>query len=237
MTESDPLAAERTRIAEIYARREAELTGLYAAEHPGNRYLVARREQATLALLGACGLLPLGALRILEVGCGHGGELQRLAAWGADPTKLHGIDLLADRVADARTRLPEASIQVADARQLPYPDGSFDLAMQVTLFSSILDPDIRAEAAAQLRRVVRPGGHVLWVDMWVVRPDRQLAAMPEAEIRRLFPDCPLALRRAVLNPLIARRLAPLSVAACDLLARVPLLQTYNIAVLTCGSSS
>jgi len=232
----DALAAEQARITEVYARREAELAGVYSPT-PGNRYVVARREEATRALLESAGLADLAGRRILEVGCGHGGELERLVAWGADPALLGGVDLLPDRVAAARARLPAADVRVADARDLPYPDGHFDLVMQVTLFSSILDPAIRVAAAAEVRRVLRPTGHVLWVDMWIVRPDRPLAAMPLAEIRRLFPGWKLDWRRAVLNPLLARRLAPLSPRACDILAKLPLLQTYNIALLTCASSS
>jgi len=235
--DADPLAAEQQRIAAVYAGRERKLgPGIYSEAEPANRYLIAQRERATLGLLGDHGVA-LGGRDILEVGCGHGAELVRLIAWGAEARRLAGIDLLADRIVKARERLPDADLRVADVRSLPFDDASFDLVMQVTLFSSIVGTPNRDRAAAEMRRVLRPGGYILWCDMWVVRPDRPLAAMPEKEIRRLFPGCQADIRRAVLNPLLARQIAKPLPWLCDLLTRFPALRAYNLALLTCGSSS
>jgi ubiquinone/menaquinone biosynthesis C-methylase UbiE len=236
VSDADPLAAEQQRIAAVYAGREqSQAPGIYSEADPANRYLIAQRERATLGLLRDHGIT-LAGREILEVGCGHGAELARLAAWGAEERRLTGIDLLGERIAAARERLPEANLRVADARRLPFPGGSFDLVMQVTLFSSIVDAAIRDQAAAEMRRVLRPGGHILWCDMWVVRPDRPLVAMPEREIRRLFPGCAADIRRAVLNPLIARQIAKTLPWLCDLLTNFPPFRAYNIALLTCDSS-
>lgn len=72
-----------------------------------------------------------------------------------------GIDVAPAIVAAAAARNPGLQAVVADARSLPFPDGSFD-----TVFSgSTLDhfdsvDDIRV-ALVELRRVLRPGGRLI----------------------------------------------------------------------------
>ena len=53
----------------------------------------------------------------------------------------------------------------ANAAELPFPDGEFDLVTHFTCLSSVLDPGLRAAIAAEMWRVVRPGGVVLSFDM------------------------------------------------------------------------
>lgn len=223
--------SEQERVAEVYARRAALPAGLYSVFEPGNQFMFQGRERATLRLLADHGIRDLAGLDILDLGCGMGWDLLRMVLWGAAPERLHGLDLLPERVEAAKHRLPAAHLQVGDGRHIPYPAGSFDLVAQVTVFSSVLDPGIRSEIAAEMRRVLRPGGHVLWYDMRVVRPDRPLAAMGRAEVRRLFPDCDVDLRSATLNPLVSRPLAKVSLLACSLLEMVPLLRSHYVGLI------
>lgn len=223
---------ERQRIANVYADR-AELVppGYYSPFDPGNSYITQQRERATLDLLRDHGLTDLGAMRVLEVGCGNGAELLRLIQWGAVEGQVAGVDVLLDRVDAARSLLPRADIRVADGRELPFPDAGFDLVTQLTVFSSVLDPAIRLAIAGEMRRVLKPGGAILWFDMRVVRPDRPLAAMPEREIRRLFPGCRIACRSAVLNPMISRRVAKVSRLLCDILTLLPIARSHYVALV------
>ena len=50
-----------------------------------------------------------------------------------------------------------ANFQVGDAQKLPFPDGSFDVAIMALVISFVPDPD---KAVAEMARVVRPGGWV-----------------------------------------------------------------------------
>jgi SAM-dependent methyltransferase len=98
---------------------------------------------------------PAGAT-FLDVACGDGNL--SLAAARAD-LKITGSDLAPGLVEKARERLAaegfEGEWAVADAQDLPFADGSFDLAGSV--FGAIFAAEGR-KAVAELQRVVRPGG-------------------------------------------------------------------------------
>ena len=223
---------ESQRIAEVYGDRERILpAGYYALSRPANLYRTQRRERATLSLLARWGLDDLAGLRICEVGCGAGAELLRLASWGARPENLSGVDLLADRIAGAQALLPAATLEVKDARSTSFADGSFDLVMQLTLFSSVLDPEIRLAIAHEMRRILKPGGKILWYDMRVVRPDRPLVALRRAEIARLFPDCHLDLHAETLNPVIGRVTARTSWMFSDMLSYIPGARSHYLGMI------
>jgi ubiquinone/menaquinone biosynthesis C-methylase UbiE len=97
-------------------------------------------------------------LRWLDVGCGNGAFTEQLIAQ-CGPDTVSAIDPSDDLLAYARTRLgaKTANFQVGDAQKLPFPDGSFDVAIMALVISFVPDPD---KAAAEMARVVRPGGWV-----------------------------------------------------------------------------
>ena len=227
---------ERQRIADVYGERARSLpAGYYSLFDPANLHRLQRRERATLDLLESHGIRDLSRLRICEVGCGAGHELQRLIGWGAAPENLAGVDLLEDRIAAARALLPAADLHVADARKTPYEDRSFDLVMQLTLFSSVLDPDIRLGIAREMVRLVKPGGAILWYDMRVVRPGRPLAAMGRAEIGRLFAGCRFDVRPHTLNPVISRHVCKMSWIIGDIISLLPAAKSHYLALIEPGS--
>ena len=91
--------------------------------------------------------------RVLEVGCGTGLILSRLAEV-ADHAS--GVDLSPGMLAGARQRGLDASL--ASATALPFGDDSFDLVCSFKVLAHV--PDI-AGALAEMVRVTRPGGRVL----------------------------------------------------------------------------
>jgi 23S rRNA (guanine745-N1)-methyltransferase len=101
-----------------------------------------------LAAFDALGLPPHAA--VLDVGCGEGFHLGALAR--ERQIEAHGIDISAPAVDLAARRYPGATWVVANAdRALPYPAGSFSLALSLT---SRLNP-------SELRRVLAAGGFLL----------------------------------------------------------------------------
>jgi len=77
--------------------------------------------------------------------------LLELIKLGFRPQNLIGNELLADRLAAARARLPElVRLLPGDANQLELPDGSFDVVIQSTVFTSILDLEFQAKLARRM---------------------------------------------------------------------------------------
>lgn len=232
---SDPRAAfdDLARLRAEYAQREQRLTGsdLHALTQPGQFYMIQQRQRALVALLRRTGFEELAAQRILEVGCGAGGVLRELLWLGAQPALLHGVELLDWRLQEAHALTPHLPLVNADARELPYPTGSFDIVAQFTVFSSILDEAVRRAVAAEMQRVLRPGGLIIWYDFWLNPQNRQTRGLRPGEVRALFPDCHCDFRRITLAPPLARRLAPHSWLACYLLEQARIFNTHFLAAI------
>ena len=153
---------------------------------------------------------------------------------GRGPSALAGIDLLPERVEAARRRLtPGADIRDGDASALPWDAGVFDIVLQSTVFSSILDAGMRTAVAAEMARVLAPGGVILWSDFFADNPrNRAVRGMRRREIARLFPGFHAELRRISLAAPLARAIAPRSLLAASLLEHLRVLNTHYVGVLT-----
>jgi SAM-dependent methyltransferase len=235
---------EIERIRAAYRERDAVPAGSSPWLDRAHRRRLQDLEWELLEALARAGIDPRG-LRVLEVGCGSGYFLSRFLDYGAG--EAAGIDLMDDRVAIARERDPRLELVAGDAAALPWPDASFDLVTQFTCLSSVVDRELRQRIAAEMWRVLRPGGAVVSYDMHAtpraVRLARRAAArrrrgvaagtqtepVEAGELRHLFPAAALDIRRVTLSPDLAapaeraRGLAPL-------LGAVPFLRTHLLAV-------
>jgi SAM-dependent methyltransferase len=215
---------EVERIRVEYQRRSRDLPpDHYSLTKPVNLFFAQQRTRHALAALRRGQLLPLLGKRALEIGCGSGGWLPLLESFGVARGNLAGIDLDAARVARARQSLsahwsergellsPGADIRLGDATRLPWPDGSFDLVVQSTVFTSVLDDTMRRALASEMIRVIAPQGGILWYDFLFNNPcNPNVRGIGRGEIESLFPGCRVDLRRITLAPPIARRVVPWS---------------------------
>lgn len=228
---ADRSRAEEARIRAAYARRGGAWR--YDWGNPAYVFVMQDLQRRVLKALRRSGLAPLEGKRVLDVGCGTGDWLRSLVAWGARPGRVVGIELLRDRVARAARLSPRhLGLSCGSAVELPFKSATFDLVMQFTVFTSILDPDFRRCVADEMVRVLKPDGAVLWYDFCVANPaNPDVRSVTAAEIARLFPGCSVALRRVTLAPPLARLVAPLSWTLCTLLDLVPLLRTHYLGVI------
>jgi ubiquinone/menaquinone biosynthesis C-methylase UbiE len=225
-------AAEEQRMRLAWAKRP-QRDPRYAWSNAGHVLNRQERERAALRALARHDFLPLASKSILEVGCGTGGWLRDLVRWGAQPSDITGIDLLPDRISEARRLCPPGvRLECGSATQLPWATGEFDLVLQATTLTAVLDLSVRHRIAGEMRRVLKPGGLILWYDFRFDNPwNRDVRGIGKREIRELFPDCTLELRRLTLAPPLARWVAPRSRLAAAMLASVPLLRTHYLGVL------
>lgn len=222
-----------TRIRAVYGHYDATPAEQRKREprNPGNAAITLDRDQG-LGRAIASMFDDFAAVRVLDVGCGRGALLRELVARGARTANLHGIDLLADRIADARRLNPDLDLRCADARHVPYADNSMDLVACCTIFSSILEPEVRDEVAREIRRVLAPRGAVLWYDVRLPNPwNPNTIEMSRTRIRRLFPGLRDELRSATLLPPLARRLGPLTNLLYGPLAALPFLRSHYLGLL------
>ncbi len=184
-------ASEIERIKRVYTEMyQSDGRDIAYTWHPRNRVSILFRqaqERAVIALWNRFEL-PLEGAQILDAGCGSGNFLRFLISLGAQPQNLHGLDLMEQRIAQARSQLPDpVDLRVGDAARLPYGESAFDLVSQFTVFSAVSDRAVRQAIAQELDRVLKPGGCLLWYDM--KRGDGKTTwGVPLNEINALFPD-------------------------------------------------
>jgi ubiquinone/menaquinone biosynthesis C-methylase UbiE len=110
---------------------------------------------------------PQPGSRYLDVGSGNGAATIEVAAqWQLEAT---GVDLDPRQIALARGRADgwPASFVEADARRLPFADGTFDLVTSSKATHHIPEWE---DALAEMCRVLRPGGHLVYTDLALPRP-------------------------------------------------------------------
>ena len=97
-------------------------------------------------------------LRWLDVGCGTG-AFTDLVCERCSPEKISALDPSSDQISFALTR-PSArhvDYRTGDAQALPFDDSEFDVAAMALVINFVPDP---AQAIAEMKRVVTPGGTV-----------------------------------------------------------------------------
>jgi len=195
---------EIERLRQVYEGRiQSKLTSRYSRTNPGHLYALHEREATMIALLHSAGLDSLAGLKILDVGCGSGTTLRQFLDYGVSPEQLWGIDLLPELT--ERARCLNLQVTCGSASDLPFPDCSFDLVSQFTLFTSVLDPMVKRQIAHEMDRVLRPGGKVLWYDFAVDNPSNpDVRGVRLAEVRALFPEYSITSRHITLAPPLGR---------------------------------
>jgi ubiquinone/menaquinone biosynthesis C-methylase UbiE len=139
---------------------------------------------------------------VVDLGCGPGSITLGLAA----ESRVAGVDLDAGQVALARAAARRAGrstvdFLVASAYDLPFADESVDVAFSHALFEHLSRP---AEALAELRRVLRPGGRLaLSTSDWSKARLRPKTANVDAALRGHY----LLRRRAGGDPFAGRHIA------------------------------
>lgn len=102
---------------------------------------------------------------ILDLGCGGGRTVSKLAAMAAQG-KVYGVDYSEESVATTKRTnahwigLGHVEVRHAPVSQLPFPDGVFDLvtAVETHFWWSNLPGDMR-----ELFRVLKPGGTLILI--------------------------------------------------------------------------
>jgi phospholipid N-methyltransferase len=229
-------AAERARILAEYQRRGASIgDDLYAPWRPEVSLGREGRTRLAAELLRKVGRFPGRTTPCLEVGCGDGGWLPDLLAWGVSEKNLVGLELDAGRFRRLRERMPAVHRVVGDAAEEPFRTGTFGLIVVSTVFSSILDPDVRVLVARGIAGSLSRTGALVVYDIAHDNPSNgAVRRVTHSEVIRLFPCLHGTVRSLTLAPPLSRRIAPLFPLAARVLEAIPALRSHLLAVFTTG---
>ena len=161
---ADPIAPERSRLAQVRAERQRRIDGWFeanAGEWDLLRRLSGQDEAVEDALVAAAAEPGVG--RLLDIGTGTGRVLELLAKQADSAV---GIDRSPEMLRLARGKLAGSGNQSAEVRQadmsaLPFADGSFDT---VTLHHVLHFADEPAAVVSEAARLLSPGGKLLVAD-------------------------------------------------------------------------
>jgi ubiquinone/menaquinone biosynthesis C-methylase UbiE len=123
----------------------------------------AMRRQALVPLREA--LRQHGTAKLLDIGCGTGALLREVKR-NHPRLAVTGLDLSAPYLAVARRRLApwsRVALIEAAAEAMPFPAGEFDIVCCLYLFHE-LPARVRRAVVGEIRRVLKPGGMLIFVD-------------------------------------------------------------------------
>ncbi len=176
-------AAAAARYPPYYRRKFHFQSDGYLSEASAERYdyqvevlfgggAAAMRRQALVPLRGALRRAALrgqrggpGTARLLDIGCGTGAFLREVKR-NYPRLAVTGLDLSAPYLAVARRRLrawSRARLIEGAAEAMPFAAAEFDIVSCLYLFHE-LPPRVRRTVVAEIRRVLKPGGTLVFVD-------------------------------------------------------------------------
>ena len=108
--------------------------------------------------------LPTGKIDILDIGCGNGALLNALAAQIGSGVGVDESAAIIERARRKNSEISNLKFEIIKGPVLPFPDDSFDAVTSLMSFR-YLDWD---PLLAEIKRVMRPGGKFLIIDMVTV---------------------------------------------------------------------
>ncbi len=104
---------------------------------------------------------PRKGMRVLEVGCGTGSNLELYQRNGCE---VYGIDMSPSMLEHAETKLgTEVMLHLGDASEMPYEDNFFDLVIVMLTLHEMPD-NMRQPVLGEMKRVVKMEGRIMLID-------------------------------------------------------------------------
>jgi demethylmenaquinone methyltransferase / 2-methoxy-6-polyprenyl-1,4-benzoquinol methylase len=155
----------------------------------GSRY----RRQALLR----AGLRP--GMQVVDVGMGTGLVSQEILKITGEPQRLIGVDPSPGMMQQAHFAQP-VECRIGRAEEIPVPSGSADFVVMGYALRHIAD---FAAAAAEFRRVLKPGGRLLVME--ITRPEGRVAnLLLKAYMRGVVPTIARVVSRSRTTPMLWR---------------------------------
>lgn len=224
------MGSEHSRIERVFRSRQG-LAKKYVLDNPGNQF---NFNYLCLALKKALAsrFTQVETVSCLDVGSGTLFWPEQLVAMGMDRSRITGVDLLAWRLKEGLAKGYRIDAVAGSADRLPFPTANFDVVTQFTMMTSVLDLPLKREIAAEMIRVLRPGGYIFWYDFRYTNPaNHEALGIGRRQLRLLFPGQEIALESVTLLPPLARRIPASMAWLLKFVHRCHILRTHYLAVI------
>jgi len=216
--------AESARVRDVFNKRTEINQG------PFDLYALCahqERQEALVQFFRRIGLSSLAGLKILDIGCGSGGNLRRMIDYGAEPQNCFGVDLFRKSLLGGHAVNPGIALLEGTAAELPFADEQFDLVFQFTVLTSVLDQPTRRRIVDEVKRTLRRGRFFIWYDFAFSNPqNKNVRGIGRREIEGLLADFELTFQKITLAPPIGRQAVKASLGTYRVLALLPFLRSH-----------
>ena len=225
---------EINRILRVYNRYmdQSRSKNKWSSSNTGNRIIYNERRSNISQIIHDLDIR-LTSKNILDVGCAGGNIFNLLQNLGAKDENIYGIDVRNDRLKEAKKLFPASNFMQMDARELHFDDATFDIVFTFTIFSSIIEKEIRMEIADEIYRVLKPNGIIIYYDIRYDNPfNSNIKKMTHDDIKYFFPNMIIKLKPITILPPFIRALGKTSIALYPFLAKLDFLKTHYIGHFT-----
>lgn len=197
---------EIEKIKQHYSSRDTEEK--YKKYNSSNTFslsIVAEREKIYSKILKKK-FINFSCLKVMEIGAGGGGNINFFNSLGVLRENIYANELMENRVDILRKKFSDIKIFPGNAIDMEF-DEEFDVVFQSTVFTSVLDDNLRKQLAEKMWNMLRPGGVILWYDFVFSNPwSDYVRKVTRHEVKVLFPySIEIAFHRVTLAPPIGRR--------------------------------
>lgn len=146
-------------------------------------------------------------IELIEIGAGSGANLSNFNKLGIPYKNIYANELIEERTKLLIGNYPEITIFSGDANKIDFKK-KFDIVFQSTVFTSILDSELKKQLANKMFEILKPNGIVLWYDFTYDNPNnKDVKGVSKKEIIRLFPKAKkITFYKVTLAPPIGRRI-------------------------------
>lgn len=179
---------ELEKIQERYAKRAySELVKKQQSNWVFNYYIQVEREFIYSQILRKSSK-KISNIKLIEIGAGTGNNLLFFHRLGIPFNNIVGNELLEDRAKFLKQNIEAIHVDIGDATELSYNE-EFDIVFQSTVFTSILDTEIKEKLATKMWEMTKKDGFILWYDFKYNNPsNKDVKGVGKSEIRELFPN-------------------------------------------------
>ncbi|MFN8575356.1 MAG: methyltransferase domain-containing protein [Candidatus Sericytochromatia bacterium] len=222
---------ELDRLKQVYIDRK-NLKISYNPVLPENYYLLNSREKMFIISLLKYFGTNFENLKVLDLGFGSGIDIFTLIKSGFNIKNIYGVEVIEERFNNLKNIIPNANLKLNSGFNIPFESENFDLVIQSTVFSSILDKNSRKLLSNEILRVLKPNGKIFFYDLKFNNPwNKNVIKIDKNELKYLFENCKIKSNSLTLNPVIVREIAKNSIIICEILEKIPILCSHYYSII------